>query len=561
MNTNNEFDELARRKLAERDFPFQEAHWLEAQQAIAAQGNTRKGGAWWYVAGGIAVIVAAWMLWPVNGPIAQHTGKAVVVSERNEGKSVAPQQVNEEVNEARMSNSTVENSEPLHTEVEPSVATAPVPKVAPTAIAKASNATPRVREVQSGSIPTTGPGVGISTDGSAVPTTHVAVAPTTPTGVHVDPEPSIAIAATTDPVDHTADAIDASLTPTAGEGADVTVQEPAVVTPAPTDNTDPSVKPEDASAKGDDIGSRSADDAIVAQPNLDPTPAASDPVIAADPITADNTTPQDSAATVVEPLLAPAPIIYPRAPWEIGVLGGIFNTPSTYTGGESATWSTDALTTAAFGAEWMHMGRNIGLGVGVHYGSFADRLHTPEVNRSTLTTNPFWYLSPIDTTILIVTGYDSTSNTYIGHNVNVTVNVLRLGLDSTITSVRVRDARQRINRTSYIEVPFLMDAHLVQGRWSFGVRGGPSIGLRTQRQGSVPSNEDEAYVEFDDVTTRSWVIGWSARAYVRYRFNAAWSVGIEPAVRGQFMDSFDQNSVTRRSMAFGGMISVSYRLP
>ncbi|MBL0128078.1 MAG: hypothetical protein IPP83_11615 [Flavobacteriales bacterium] len=561
MNTNNEFDELARRKLAERDFPFQEAHWLEAQQAIAAQGNSRKGGAWWYVAGGIAVIIGAWLLWPVNGPIAQHTGKAVVVSERNEGKSVAPQQVKEEVNESRMSNSKVENSGPSHAEVGSHVATASVPDAEPKAIAKASNATPRERAVRSGSTPTTGPGVGISRDGSAVPTTNVAGAPTSPTGVQVDPEPSIAIAATTDPVDHAADATDASLTPTADEGADVTVQEPSVVTPAPTDNTDPSLKPEDASAKSDDIGSRSADDAIVVQPTLDPTLSASDPVITADPVTADNATPQDSAVTVVEPPLAPAPIINPRAPWEVGVLGGIFNTPSTYTGGESATWSTQALTTAAFGAEWMHMGRNIGLGVGVYYGSFADRLHTPEVNRMTLTTNPFWYLSPVDTTILIVTGFDSTSNTYIGHNVNVTVNVLRLGLDSTTTAVRVRDSRSRINRTSYIEVPFLMDAHLVQGRWSFGVRGGPSIGLRTQRQGSVPSNDGEAYVEFDDVTTRSWVVGWSARAYVRYRFIAAWSVGIEPAVRGQFMDNFDQNGVTRRSTAFGGMISVTYRLP
>ncbi len=543
MNTNNEFDELARRKLAERDFPFQEAHWLEAQRAIAAQGNTRKGGAWWYVAGGVAVIIGAWLLWHVNGPIAQHTGKAVVVSERNEGTSAAPQQVKEEVNEALMSNSTVENSVPSHTEVEPSGVTANVPDVQPKAITHSINATPREREVRSGSTPPTPSSLGTSDDGSSVATTNLAGASTITTGVQVDPEPSVAIRATAD------------------EGAGVTVQEPAVVTPAPTDNADPAITPKDASAKSDDIGSRSADDAIVVQPTLDPTPAAPDPVITADPVTTDNATPQDSAVTVVEPPLAPAPIINPRAPWEVGVLGGVFNTPSTYAGGESAAWSSEALNTAAFGAEWMHMGSNIGLGIGIHYGSFADRLNTPEANRMTLTTNPFWYLSPVDTTILFVTGFDSTSNTYIGHNVDITVNVLRLGLDSTITSVRVRDARSRINRTSYIEVPFLMDAHLVQGRWSFGVRGGPSIGLRTQRQGSVPSNDGEVYVEFDDVTTRSWVVGWSARAYVRYRFNAAWSVGIEPAVRGQFMDNFDQNGVARRSTAFGGMISVTYRLP
>ncbi len=51
MNTNNEFDELARQKLGEQVFPYEEAHWLEAQRMIAAKGKRRRGGALWFVAG------------------------------------------------------------------------------------------------------------------------------------------------------------------------------------------------------------------------------------------------------------------------------------------------------------------------------------------------------------------------------------------------------------------------------------------------------------------------------------------------------------------------------
>ena len=36
MNRENEFDELARRKLEERSFTYQESDWKQAQQAIAA---------------------------------------------------------------------------------------------------------------------------------------------------------------------------------------------------------------------------------------------------------------------------------------------------------------------------------------------------------------------------------------------------------------------------------------------------------------------------------------------------------------------------------------------
>jgi hypothetical protein len=56
------------------------------------------------------------------------------------------------------------------------------------------------------------------------------------------------------------------------------------------------------------------------------------------------------------------------------------------------------------------------------------------------------------------------------------------------------------------------------------------------------------------------VFGYTARAYIRYRWNAAWSIGIEPALRGQFSNSLSEGDVQRHTRAFGGMISLSYRL-
>lgn len=211
----------------------------------------------------------------------------------------------------------------------------------------------------------------------------------------------------------------------------------------------------------------------------------------------------------------------------------------------------------------MHMGRNFGYGTGLHYGTYADRLRTPEAYRTVVNTSSSWALNYIDTTILVITGStinDQGDTIYFGQNLNTTVGVLRMDMDSTFEQVRVREAREIINSTSYFEVPLLLDAHLVQGRWSLGFRGGPTVGMLTQRRGSIPA-EGEGYTDFNEVALRSWNFGWTARAYVRYRFNSAWSVGLEPAARGQLVDALEERGVTRRSSAIGCMISLSYRLP
>ena len=66
MSERNEFDDLARRKLEERETAFREADWLEAQRLIEAQ---RRGGAWrtWLLVGASAVVLGTAAWWMLEG--------------------------------------------------------------------------------------------------------------------------------------------------------------------------------------------------------------------------------------------------------------------------------------------------------------------------------------------------------------------------------------------------------------------------------------------------------------------------------------------------------------
>ena len=180
---------------------------------------------------------------------------------------------------------------------------------------------------------------------------------------------------------------------------------------------------------------------------------------------------------------------------------------------------------------------------------------------STTTFNQYWYLIAVDTMVLFITDtLPGQPPSYTGTSIDTTIHVLAQGTDSTTSSQHLREARDQVNRVSYLEVPILLDAHVVQGRWSLGLRGGPTIGLLTGRRGSLPNTTDDGYLGFNDVAFREVVFGYSGRAYIRYRFNAGWSVGLEPAMRGQLLNSFGSGELERRASAFGVMMSLTYRL-
>lgn len=218
--------------------------------------------------------------------------------------------------------------------------------------------------------------------------------------------------------------------------------------------------------------------------------------------------------------------------------------------------------TPMFGADIMHMGTHFGIGGGVHYGTYAERIHTEDRTSTLVNIENYWYLQPIDTTFLLITDtIDIQGETYyVGVPQNITVNVLENGSDTTVITTHIRSGRDQMNRTNYLEVPLLADAHITQGRWMFGLRGGPMLGVLTGRRGAVPNAADDGYEEFADQAFRSLIVGYTARAYIRYRFNSAWSIGLEPAIKGQLLDTYSSGDLSRRSAGFGGSVSLSYRL-
>ncbi|MDQ3101424.1 MAG: hypothetical protein M3R08_08555, partial [Bacteroidota bacterium] len=140
-----------------------------------------------------------------------------------------------------------------------------------------------------------------------------------------------------------------------------------------------------------------------------------------------------------------------------------------------------------------------------------------------------------------------------------TVNVLDQGTQTIVTTTHLREARRQVNRTSYLEIPLLLDLHLVQGRWNIGLRGGPTLGISTFISGSLPNANSEGYIDLADQEFRSVVFGYTARAYIRHRFNAGWSLGLEPMIAGHLMNGLAGDQLTRKPSAFGGMISLNYR--
>ncbi|MCU0320073.1 MAG: hypothetical protein MUE88_08345 [Flavobacteriales bacterium] len=275
--------------------------------------------------------------------------------------------------------------------------------------------------------------------------------------------------------------------------------------------------------------------------------------------------PQDSLPSASA---APVPLQGPtvRSPWEVSALVGLRQTNATYRSEHIA--ADDLRITgqrAPFcGAELMHTGRNLSYGAGIGYGSWSEQVDVAALDRTRTTIRPYWMLVPVDTTLLIITdtlfqGTDSMS--FTGISQPSTVNVIRPTADTTTVTERLREARTVTVRSSYVEVAPLIDLHVTQARWTLGVRGGPTVGLLSGRRGELPSPGDDGGAPFREVAFREVMLGYQARAYVRYRWNAAWSIGLEPMIGGTLLDTFNEAGVERRVTGYGVLMSLTYRLP
>jgi hypothetical protein len=544
MNRENEFDELARRKLEERSFAYQESDWKQAQQAIAAQRGRKRRGFWLSGAAALLLVgTAAW--WTLRE--AERAGTlAITAPVTNRRTSIVEQHAMRE---------------------------APSPAIGSASNTSASSAVPAANDNASAAIhpderASTASSTGVASNTPAqaqASSTAAAQIPSASPNTPQHQRTSTAVASTAMTISGTPTAVTSAATPNTSVPSTV---DKGTGTPATVSGT---AMPSLASASTERGSAEPPPPVVAVDPTAEVSPSNTqnadtldEPELIMLLTTAPTTSPSDSAAKPPTAVPAVPPIIPDRAPWEISILGGALSSIATYSGGNSAEWSGDISRemSPGFGVELMHLGRNIGLGVGLHYGTHAERIQVPAIDSTSIERWSYWYLMPVDTTILIITDtvQQGGQTVYEGASITTTVNVLTLGEDSTATTTRVRDARDPVNRTSYLEVPLLFDAHLVQGRWSMGLRGGPTVGLLTGRTGSIPNTTNDGYIELGDQAFREVLFGWTARAYLRYRWNAAWSIGIEPAMRGLFSNSLSEGDVQRRSSAFGGMISLSYRL-
>ena len=573
MSINEQFDELARQKLEERAFPFDEGAWQRAQQSIAAQGRRRRKPIW-FAGGAVAVGLVLWLLWPGQDeplvaeqlntevrPEASAEGPTLNVQEIGTSNGTVPE---EAAHSTRLASEPESNGQAASVEGDAQYSdTRPFLEREAQPQGKAAVDLSNVTKAKE--TPQVPAELVIETNESEVPLppsemVEEAKGDAELSAVRKDaPEAAVVMMPVIEKEGgEQVGTLDSPKSEQAGEA----VVEGAL-------EGEESVRSESVIAERAEANPTS-ESATTTEPEAMRSVAKED----APAETAQVTTPVDSAVnepavvmavpptdTAVGPLPDPTlgALVSPRSPWELSMLAGAFSTASKYVLPQVREWTSAPERTTGFAAEAVRMGRNFGYGAGLHYGTYADRLSTPEEARTEVDLARYWFLQGVDTTILIITGGDSASG-YTGINVNTTVQVLRSAFDTTTTTAIVRPARTHLVRTSYVELPLLFDAHLVQGRWSIGVRGGPTIGMLTACSGALPSSSEGGYTDLDQAAVRQTIYGWTARAYLRYRFNSAWSIGLEPAARGQIVYAIDDQGARRRSTALGAMLSLSYRM-
>ena len=411
MSLNEEFDELARRKLEERAFPFQEADWQDAHARIDAQRDGR-GRAAWILSAGLLLLMGG-ALWLGTRPAATESPIAAVVSEGvtapNVGITSIPKERDASSEPIGKTNDAAVPGASRRAEPAEVVEKRTVPSEASSVAATASVKTITSRSATSSpAVPATQPRSAKSEPGERdqdqaqekivmmvanIPATVLAddaVTSETPETTHADPQGSIeGKGASTEPgipttpAEVRADNGPGSLktTTVSSDQGQRTINEDVAAQRTTTAVTGQEDAAKDAVLQGPKdvpsiaVSNESSDrvttgEGFANEQPLNAPPLNSDSNSTA---TAKMLAPSDSAAPIAPTLPAPLPLVPERAPWEISAMGGVFNSKSHYSGGNSADWTGNISSerSLGIGAEIMHMGRNIGIGTVLHYASYA----------------------------------------------------------------------------------------------------------------------------------------------------------------------------------------------
>ena len=523
------FDEAARQKMAEREFVFQEEHWNDMERLIGQTQRKRRGFIFWFAAAaGLIGLPTLWWLSTDAGngaPLERTPVPEIVlpITERTvnvtEGSTVLP---------------TTDKAGPIT-----SVAAVPAPQ------------TPS----ENGSSPRT----------SALNDRKRAVAATKPNN-------------TPSSIEVTNQTPDLAEEPGRGQPAQAegyssgvpTIEVEPVIelaigttgTEQPT--TNPMQTPAENAAPSPSETSRiplTAGANEIRSPLPSDTTAAADGAVAQDPPTAPPVI-QDSTSI---PPLAPDMVRTNQGRWELSTLGGTMFSSSAYSGGGSEEWST-GLTgrwSPTYGIEVVRRNDRVGIGAGVQRTRYAERLQLDRITTQEQAYNSYFTLTPVQVTLLIVTDTITIGavDYYVTDQIDTVLNQVTRVTDTVQVTRIQREARDQVNVVDYWETSFFADLQSNKGRWSFGVRGGPTLGILSARRGVVPGPDPESFIDLTDKPFRTMMVGFAARGYVRFRVWNELSIGVEPMVRGHFGNAFKSGDLVRKNNAYGVLFSLTYRMP
>lgn len=546
MSDQHDFDELARRKLEERRFSPQEADWLAAQRLInAARPADRKRRA--FILFAILALLGGAGWWFASRPFAVKDGVATVVERKDHSDAVEGRSVPKDLTTAQEATDN-----------------------AASVVERSTLATPNKVEVSAPK----DPGSQKRAEGSSHPGNVHQLAASRP-----ERRTEVATARNDDAPFIASTITDESLNT---DGANDATNKGNRALQFAIDHLTDGPSQADAGAQGSNTGSTSvpstrtdttdgkgvtiqADDQVVPDPADDYFTVSDTNSFTTTRDTVPLTgiiNPSADSTTATNDTTRQAPM--PRSPWEISALGGGLLSTSTYTGGTSDLWSAGSTGrwAPAFGVEAMRMGRHFGIGGGVHHITYAEDLDVGSQSTTTMVIRDSNYFQSVDTTLFIVTGTTQIDGQtyYITQPFQTTVQILINGTATSISTQELVRAMKAANRISYLEIPLLGDAHLVRGAWSFGVRGGPTVGLLTSRSASLPTTISDGSLVNTERTFKSTVFGVTGRAYLRYRFNSSWALGAEPMYRMQFGSALESGDLVRRNAGWGGLLSLSYQL-
>lgn len=517
MSATNDFDERARRKLAEREHAFDESAWQALRPELDAmrdQKRRRRFVLWFMVFAFLGA--AGWILSPTesDGPIVERSPEP----ERDPGMVTIEDTT---PSPTTTSTATASNAQPAWP---PPAASTPAPQ-SPAEPQSATEERPKISHVQEGARTSDQKPL---TKNKAAAQATVALVPDKTQGTGSEATANSGI-----PRDGTLEAPS-----TAAKDSTEVIAKPEEVT-AGTPPPSAGVEPPPSTVVGDTMS-------IVTAITRDTLQYV---------IAMDSTFIADSTVAVMPPA--------PRSRLELSVWGGPFSTSTRYSGDRTTDWASTINKTGsvAFGAELMRQGEHFGLGAGLHYTTYVEQLNAESLKDELRTTVTTYQLNGIDTTVLVVNGtvWISGQQYYMTQMLDTTIYVL-VGTDSEVVSTNVRrNALARSNRTSYLEIPLLFDAHLRRGHWGFSLRGGPTLGIVQGRRGVLPTSS--GYTDLSDEAFSELVIGYTIQGHIRYHFGEAWSLGIGPALRGQLSNTLQGVQLQRRANAAGAVVTVGYRHP